>query len=762
MRPDRLASMDTQKQSIVNFDTKSQLAKLIATENIEVQHNKVKTASFDTLNRILTLPLFKQQSGDVYDMLIAHECAHALWTPTDGWAKLKDDNELRSYVNVLEDCRIDRMIQKKYPGVVKNYINGFDILDKQNFFSIKDKDINKDLMLIDKINLFYKSSKRLPIHFSFVDKKWLGKIDNLKSFDDVVNLAKSLLNWQKKQVEEMKKLPDFDLHSISKIYKLGDDEDMDSDETETSEQSQNTDDKLEDKVSGDYKETEDNGEDKKDTDTVQGSNPEAEVGGGDGVAPDKLKAITNDSYEKQMQNLYDNGEDAQKLNYFSLPNAMLDKAVISNKKFLKDMRSYAAQECKKYSQSMEYFNWLKDAYKKFKNDNKKTVMYLVKEFEMKKSATAYKRATTDKTGVIDPLKLKEYKYSDDIFKKLTILPDAKNHGMMMLLDWSGSMCDTIQQTTEQLMNLVWFCQKVNIPFEVYAFSSEYKIDRYTKNSGERTFKYKSGNGVMSDVRLICLANSSCKKKELDESLMHLWHMSQCYTDRYSRGFETYYKGDRYYMPSEYYLGSTPLNEALVVLDKMIPIFKDKNKIEKMSLITLTDGGANHSFNEKSLMTTKGLQNVNMGYNPPVIKVGKKQFTFKNHKDHYRSHNTTGLLLDIIKRTHNISTIGFYVTKRFKQWNMSNFIPAGLNWEQRDQWFAKFRSLMNKQRYAQVDALGYNRYFTLNGKKMKVENTDLSNINDKMKAGGIKRIFAKSMKNRLQSRTLLNRFIEEVA
>jgi len=324
------------------------------------------------------------------------------------------------------------------------------------------------------------------------------------------------------------------------------------------------------------------------------------------------------------------------------------------------------------------------------------------------------------------------------------------------------MCDTIQQTTEQLMNLVWFCQKVNIPFEVYAFSSEYKIDRYTKNSGERTFKYKSGNGVMSDVRLICLANSSCKKKELDESLMHLWHMSQCYTDRYSRGFETYYKGDRYYMPSEYYLGSTPLNEALVVLDKMIPIFKDKNKIEKMSLITLTDGGANHSFNEKSLMTTKGLQNVNMGYNPPVIKVGKKQFTFKNHKDHYRSHNTTGLLLDIIKRTHNISTIGFYVTKRFKQWNMSNFIPAGLNWEQRDQWFAKFRSLMNKQRYAQVDALGYNRYFTLNGKKMKVENTDLSNINDKMKAGGIKRIFAKSMKNRLQSRTLLNRFIEEVA
>ena len=146
--------MDTQNTKKINFGTKSQLAKIIASENITVQHNQVKTASFDTLNRILTLPIFKVQSGDVYDMLIAHECAHALWTPTDGWAKIADDNELRSYVNVLEDCRIDKKIQKKYPGVVRNYLNGFDIMNDQDFFGIKDKDINTDLMLIDKINLY--------------------------------------------------------------------------------------------------------------------------------------------------------------------------------------------------------------------------------------------------------------------------------------------------------------------------------------------------------------------------------------------------------------------------------------------------------------------------------------------------------------------------------------------------------------------------------------------------------------------------------
>ena len=207
--------MDTQT---INFDTKSILAKLIATENIQVQHNKVKTASFDTKNRVLTLPVFKQPKGDVYDMLIAHECAHALHTPFDGWKSIMNDDELRSYVNVLEDCRIDRMIQKQYPGVVKNYINGFDLLEKQDFFGTHGKDINKDYMLIDKINLYYKSSKRLPFIFSPKDVSWLSKVDALKTFDDVVNLAKDLLDWQKKQVEQMKKLPDFDSHIIAENY----------------------------------------------------------------------------------------------------------------------------------------------------------------------------------------------------------------------------------------------------------------------------------------------------------------------------------------------------------------------------------------------------------------------------------------------------------------------------------------------------------------------------------------------------------------
>ena len=168
----------------MNLEVKSNLAKLLATENITIQHNNVKTASFDVKNRVLTLPIFKEKSGDVYDMLIAHECAHALYTPYEQWEGI-NDKELRSYVNVIEDTRIDKLIQSKYPGVVKNYMNGFDILEKQNFFGISGKDINKDFMIIDKINLRSKSLNRLPFMFAPKDNEWLAKVDKVKTFDDV-------------------------------------------------------------------------------------------------------------------------------------------------------------------------------------------------------------------------------------------------------------------------------------------------------------------------------------------------------------------------------------------------------------------------------------------------------------------------------------------------------------------------------------------------------------------------------------------------
>ena len=106
---------------------------------------------------------------------------------------------------------------------------------------------------------------------------------------------------------------------------------------------------------------------------------------------------------------------------------------------------------------------------KFLKESSNVVNYLVKEFEMKKNAKMYARASQDKTGVIDPNKLHTYKFAEDIFKKITTVPNQKNHGMVFLLDWSGSMQHHLLPTVEQLLNLVMFCRKINIPFSVYKF-----------------------------------------------------------------------------------------------------------------------------------------------------------------------------------------------------------------------------------------------------------------------------------------------------
>jgi hypothetical protein len=67
----------------VNHEIKSQLAKLLATEDLVVEHKKVETACFNVQTRVLTLPMWEKASNIVYDLLVGHEVGHALYTPDD-------------------------------------------------------------------------------------------------------------------------------------------------------------------------------------------------------------------------------------------------------------------------------------------------------------------------------------------------------------------------------------------------------------------------------------------------------------------------------------------------------------------------------------------------------------------------------------------------------------------------------------------------------------------------------------------------------
>src|SRR5210317_170168 len=756
----------------MNIEVKSNLAKLLATENIVIQHNNVKTASFDVKNRVLTLPIFKQKSGDVYDMLIAHECAHALFTPYEQWEGI-NDKELRSYVNVLEDCRIDHLIQAKYPGVVSNYENGFDILEKQNFFGISGKDINKEFMIIDKINLRSKSLKRMPFKWSKDDMSWLIKVDALVTFEDVINLAKEMLAWQKDQVEQMQKLPDFDDLEIVQNYGLENDdfddedfEESDNGQGQGSDAEQNDDDADEkndfnnfgDQQADDEKDSKQSGQSQskngeKEEDKSGEADSYAKGQGGDFKTPKILKSITDDTFTQKSEELLDEKSKGFTYGKIPTPNLGKDGALTHWKKWLKDMGDYRVKQ-RAYSNIAKYDTYLDKSYKQFMNENKKTVMYLVKEFEMKKSAQAYKRAQTDKTGIIDPLKLPSYQYNDDIFKKLTVVPDGKNHGMMMLLDWSVSMSDVLFDTVKQLINLVEFCKKVNIPFEVYFFTSERRSWYEDKKEITNQWSKNSGEFKLEDFHLVNCLSHRMNKKTIDFAMKMMYHMGAYWNNRYSRKFinsdDYYAQSETWGIPSEYYLGNTPLNESLVYINKLIPMFKSKYDIEKMTFITLTDGAGNYPR-----MDIIGDPKNDYWERTTVFELDGKKFAERG--------NITSNLLNHIKNHHDVNVIGFYVVKRLRRWDIEKYIGQYKDWNDKEQKIAKFRKELNANKAAACEYDGYNKYFVLDGKKLGVENFDLQNVEVKKgTTSELKRIFGKSMANRLVSRVVLNKFIQEVA
>ena len=127
----------------VQQEIKSQLAKLLATEDIVVEHKSCETAQFNVHTRVLTLPLWEKASNEVYDMLVGHEVGHALYTP-DEWDW--QDEIPHQFMNVVEDARIEKLIKRKYMGLAKTFYKAYNELDKKDFLDSIKKDSTKEML----------------------------------------------------------------------------------------------------------------------------------------------------------------------------------------------------------------------------------------------------------------------------------------------------------------------------------------------------------------------------------------------------------------------------------------------------------------------------------------------------------------------------------------------------------------------------------------------------------------------------------------
>ena len=202
----------------VQQEIKSQLAKLLATEDLVVEHKQVQTAQFDGHSRVLTLPLWERASGTVYDMLVGHEVGHALYTPDEwGWR----DRIPQQFVNVVEDARIEKLMKRKYAGIAKTFYRGYNELNEKDFFEIENEDLTT-FNLADRANLYFKVGSWVDLDFSDTEKEIIGLIEKCETFDDTLKAAETLYQYCKKQQEQKKddlknpppqKQPDFNLDS---------------------------------------------------------------------------------------------------------------------------------------------------------------------------------------------------------------------------------------------------------------------------------------------------------------------------------------------------------------------------------------------------------------------------------------------------------------------------------------------------------------------------------------------------------------------
>ena len=738
---------------------KTNLAKLLATENITVQHRKVDTAYFDVKNRVLCLPIWKEEMpNDVYDLLVGHEVGHALFTPKEDWM-FKQKEVPVSFLNVLEDVRIEKMMKQKFPGLRKNFYNGYQTLSDKDFFGIKDKEISQ-LKFIDRLNIHYKIGAFAQVPFkNEIEMNFVQRAFETQSFDDVYNLAKEIYAYEKEQQKNQQEQPQNPGQNKS--------QGSEKDDTERMSQPDNTGDNEQEQAqvsSGD--ESDDN--DGEELEVLQGEgdfNPEPkEEKEGDDISSgrkgsrsndNELEASTDSSMNEKMKELVD--EKSKDFRYVTLPNPNLNTIIVPHK----ELYATVKEQDDKNVDMAELNNLAKIEFKKFKDSSMKTVNYLVKEFEMKKSADAYRKASVSKTGVINVNKLHSYKFNDDIFKKLTVIPDGKNHGMMMFIDWSGSMHSSFYETVTQLFNLIFFCQKVNIPFEVYAFTDR---NHRWEGSSKSTWLYKNNDKVMDNFNLLQLFSSDMKKVEFNEACLEIYKVALSYGEKMFQIHHYYYSVCRILC-----LGGTPLNAAILASIPVINKFKKQYGIQKMNTIFLTDGD---SHDHKDFLVeleegdTRESWRVNKDFNlkyghmqngeKMIVSDNKSKYSFKMS---YMG-DCTKNYFELLKRKVDTTLIGFHIVHRKLDWgDIGRVSGKGYSTPTREQ--DKIKDSFRKNKFVISTKNGYDEQYFIKGSKDLEINTEGFQIDAKKKTSLVA-AFKKYSKGKVMSRIILNKFIEKVA
>ena len=740
----------------VRHEVKGQLAKLLATEDLIVESKKVETACFNVHTRVLTLPMWDKASNNVYDALVGHEVGHALFTPDSNW--FEEIDIPMGIVNVVEDARIEKMMKRKYAGLSKTFYSGYHELSDSDFFKIQGKNLNT-FNFADRVNLYYKigNYNDIPLK-NDREKELLSMVGATETFEDVLDVSKLLHEYCKQEIEDMKKELEQKMEEEEQAQMFGGSgSGLGGSSDENSDEEINNDTQYQ-VVDAEEEDDESDFEDQPSSNISISQIPAAELdaaiqkieGGEGGIEISSATAL-----DRSIQNL--NKSDSVQNEYFELPQVNTGHIIIDNAHIHKCIEIEWSEQIKnkkthqylesEYDPSKYVLESLNDArkdFKDFKKSAQKEVNYLVKEFEMKKSASAYARAATSRTGVLDTTKLHTYKYNEDLFKKVTVLPDGKNHGLVFILDWSGSMNSVMLDTVKQLYNLIWFCRKIQVPFEVYAFTNCYPNPN-TKTS----YEVKEGVAqIDGSFSLMNLLTHKVNTKTLESQMENIYLIAKALAWQYT---------NYYNIPLGMGLSGTPLNETLVCLHEILPQFKKDNQVEKVQCVILTDGEAHplrfhHEFSHRwGEECEKYMGTSYIGENC-ILRDRKTGNTYAFDDNSFTM--TDVLLQNLRDKFTDVNFIGFRILPpREASYFAKRYVEYGDELE-------KIMKVWRKEKSFAIKKSGYHVYFGLSASAL--DSDDAFEVKEDATKTDIKKAFFKSLKGKKMNKKILSEFIEFVA
>ena len=750
-------------------ESKSQLAKLMAAENITVEHRKMSTAMFDLKNRVLYCPIWADMSGDLYDLLLGHEVGHALETPEEGWhnavvgAEGKFSKNFKGFLNVVEDARIEKKIKRKFPGLRPSMVRAYGQLLDRDFFGIKNRDINR-LPFIDRLNLYTKGGYNLGIKFTEEEEKLVKEVESCETWDDVVRVTGAIFEKAK---EEMQK-PQLKQMAMPGSFSEDDFEDEESEsdfgDFEDSELEENSTNKKDDEESeSKFENSGDEGNSSSDKDEEKESQGNSvnrykeskESSGGN----DEPFCETDEAYRSNEALLLD--KSSKEFLYLNFPKPIFSEIITPYKRVHELMEEHWNIKTEKHKQEQR-----EKLFKDFKQRNDRYISLLAKEFEMRKAASKFAKQKVSETGDIDVSRIYKYQIDDNIFRKIMRVPKGKSHGLVLLFDRSGSMSNNMANSIEQILILALFCRKVSIPFVVYGFGNDddsFKLDH--NRSSRSSFTMNNDELSMSNVYLREYLNSQLGNAEFNRCVRNLVALADCYTDRYSKKF---------YAPLSERLSHTPMIESVVAMKTIVQEFKKNNHLDIVNMALIHDGDSD-TINRYWMRN--GVYHFDLKKSNVVLRDAETKTDYRLEYSKVHVDNPLRIaVFNWFRKTTGVKILGFFIVgsgRSSKEGVMRRYyfkdgesiwhkFPLNSDYHKRVAQADELNSILKEKKFLDSYNPGYDSMYLIPGDKDLSVDSDVLTVDGNVTPSKLKNAFLKMNKKKQVSRVLVNRFIGQIA